>query len=203
MSTPNLTLWRIEESIIGLQEIIESPDTSEDEKQTAFSEMAAWVQREVEKVDGVRAWLRHCAVMEDAAKFEAAAMNARAKRWAERARRIKDICLTFMEIRGLKRLEGQSGVLRMHGNGGYQPLKIARPDLVPDEYRVYALKIAAHDWKQLQRILLLADAGDLLRKMLAGVVEALDEAKIRSALVLKENVPGAELEERGHHLRCE
>ena len=160
MSAPNLSLWQIEESILGLSEIIESPDTTEEEKQAARAEIERWAEAEVAKVDRVRAFLRHCKVMEDAAKFEAMTMKSRGERWGERAKRLKEICMAVMDRRGVKRLEGQSGVLRIQVNGGKVALKITNEGLVPEEYVGYHGYISSTAWRIL-RSLISANAWDL------------------------------------------
>lgn len=132
-----ISLWDIEQSIITLSEIIESPETTEDEKAAARGELERWTQAEIAKVDRVRAFLRHCAVMSDAAKFEADAMRRRGDQWAERGRRLKEICIAAMQASGQKRLEGQSGVLRIQAAGGKQALTITDERLVPPQYKTY------------------------------------------------------------------
>ncbi len=132
----NLTLWEIESSLMGLIEIREDPNSSEEEKAVADSEIQKYVEAEIKKVDRIRNFLRHCDLMADAAKFEADAMRRRGQQWEERGRRLKELCITAMNARGQKRLEGQSGTLRIQAAGGKRALKITRDDLVPNQYRV-------------------------------------------------------------------
>lgn len=197
----SLSLWAIEESIMGLTEIIESPDASEDERAAAKNELERWILEEIGKVDRVRGFLKHCDMMEAAAKAEARAMSARAKLWADRASRLKQISLAVMEARGVKRLEGRGGVLRRQGNGGLQRLKIGNETIVPEEYYRYGLTMDFEDWIVVQAQLKIYP--ECLRRLLASVTKQINTDKIRHDLQSGIGVPGCELEDRAEHLRVE
>jgi hypothetical protein len=149
----SISLWDIEQSVLGLSEIIESPDTTDDEKQAARGELERWAEAEVAKVDKVRGFLKHCTLMASAAYAESKVMAERQAMWEGRARRLKEICLAVMDARGVKRLEGQSGVLRIQANGGKQALKITNEGLVPDEYCETTVTFRTPQWNQVVRSL--------------------------------------------------
>ena len=226
-----VSLWTIEATVLELSEIIESPDTSDEEKNVAKQELAKWVEASVMKVDRVRAFLKHCEIMESAAKDEAAAMKARAEKWGNRARRLKDLCLAAMNAAGKKRVEGRSGVLRIQANGGKQPMNITNESLIPETYRLYKIHLNAGEWLAIQKLILDRPNGErTLREIMTRVTSVVDEQKVRHELESKceqcggagrlistpaqnvcaecdgsgrKRVPGAELESRGEHLRCE
>jgi len=224
-----LTLWAIEESILGLAEVIESPDATQEEKAIAQQELVAWTEREVTKVDRVRAFLRHCETMEQAAKLEKQRMDSLATVWANRAKRLKDICLSIMQHRDVKRLEGATGVIRRQANGGKLALVIDRADLVPPKYKTFT-----YTFTHSQLVWLCKHVN--IPGEVHGPDARMDESAIRKALetncavcegngkVYSPNpgmdeaemiscsqcdgtghqlVPGARLEERGEHVRVE
>ena len=85
--------------------------------------------------------------------------------------------------------------MRRQGNGGLRPLNIRQPELVPDEYRLVAIRMPLDKWRQYGDHL--ADIGidcELVRT-------ELNNDEIRAALERGEGVPGCELGERGEHVR--
>jgi len=194
------TLRDIEQSISGLLEILEDPNITEEERGTAQQELSRWVGEEVGKVDRVRGFLRHCRIMKDIAEQEAKDIAARAKIWEDRRRRLSEICMMVMDERGVKRLEGATGVLRIQTNGGQQKLNVAQPELVPDEFRVYRLSLSIQDAETISRALADSGAVECLRRVY-NMYPEIDELKVRDALENGEAVPGAYLDPRGEHLR--
>ncbi len=197
----NLSLWQIEDSIIGLQEIIEAPESTEEEKAAARGELDRWVQEEVGKVDRVRAFLRHCAVMSDAAKFEADAMKRRGDQWAERGRRLKEICISAMQARGVKRLEGQSGVLRVQKAGGLQALNITNEALIPEAFRIHTIVLKSFEWLALCRVLRSSQ-----EPAIAGLIECAQAAKVSNdteAIRKAMETPCCMCEGTGHFLQAD
>lgn len=226
------SLWDIEASILGLAEIMESQEVTEEERAAARSEMERWVKAEVGKVDRIRGFLKHCAMMEASAKDEAEVMQVRANIWENRARRLKDLVLAAMGASGQKRIEGRTGLLRVQANGGKLPLKITRADLVPENLVGYYGFIAANAWGWLR-----SKIGTEAWNQWSGRQDVQMERRpmqeaIRKALEMKcavcdgeghyeptgemqpkpcsecngtgrGTVPGAELEPRQNHLRCE
>lgn len=160
----NISLWQIEDSIIGLSEIIESPEASEEEKAAARAELERWTQEEVCKVDRVRNFLRHCQVMSDAAKFESDAMRRRGQQWEERGKRMKEIIIAAMQARGVKRLEGQSGVLRTQSAGGKQALVITNESLIPEEMCDTTVTFQTRTWQRIIERLELDVQEEIARK---------------------------------------
>lgn len=167
---PNLTLWDIE---AGLHQLMEARDEAEDDPGRAAVDqaIAEYVNREVQKVDQIRAYLRHCDVMAKSAKEEAARQTQRAQAWEKRAERLRAFCLSALQIFGRTSVEGKTGKLRIRQNGGKVPLIIANEAQIPSEYKP------------------------------AVVSYPVDKDAIRAALEQGTEVPGATLGERGVHLQ--
>jgi hypothetical protein len=91
------------------------------------------VQSEVKKVDGIRGYLKHCAMMEKCAKEERDAQAKRAKTWEGRRERLSKYVVSIMQGLGIKKLEGRTGTLAVHGNGGVQPFEITNAELLPPD----------------------------------------------------------------------
>lgn len=218
MTSPNITLRDIEQSVAGLIEILEDPNLTEEERAVAQDELTRWVDAEIVKVDRVRGFLRHCRTMEAIAKDTAKEYAERAKLWDERRRRLADMCIMIMEQRGVKKLEGAGGFLRIQANGGRQELTISDEKLIPDEFRM--IRIAAPvkllRWLPLEK-LIAAGAKvsyetntDKVRLALeepcpaCNGVELLGEPQCPACGGSgKAGVPGARLEPRGQHLRTD
>lgn len=216
----NITLRDIEQSISGLLEILEDPAITEEERAVAQDQLVHWIGEELSKVDRVRGFIRHCIAMGSSAESTAKEYTARARLWDERKCRLSDLCMLVMEERGVKKLEGAGGLLRIQINGGKQALTISDEKLIPDEFRVMRITapVKLLQWLPLQK---LQAAG-------ARVSYEIDEQKVRTALAEpcpactgiisldttidncpacggsgKAGVPGAHLEPRGSHLRLD
>lgn len=199
MTTGNdsLTLWDIES---GLQELVLAREEAETDEQRSQCDEAirAYVKAEVQKVDGIRAYLKHCDLMEAAAKQEAQRLTAKAKMWEARRERLKEICQAVMAETGRKRIEGRVGVLRIQQNGGKRPVLLNAPAMVPEELCQYEGRISGAVWHSLRWLLpdwfLRQDVQMERKPMLAA---------IGAKLEVGEPVPGASLGAKGEHLRVE
>ena len=141
----NLSLYQIE---ADLQELMVCLEEAENEatREAVEQGIREYLEREVRKVDGVRAYLKHCEVMAAAATAEMRVQAQRAAAWTARAKKLIDGCKSSMESFGVKRLEGNTGTLVLKGNGGVQPLEIADESLVPDEYCRAVVELPYRDW---------------------------------------------------------
>lgn len=187
MST-GLTLYGIEASILECQELVETAETPA-EKKAAQDALAVYVAQELEKVDNIRAYLRHCARMADAARDEARVQAKRAEAWEERGDRLKEMVKAVMDQRQRKRLEGKTGTLRIQGNGGLKPLKVSDESLLPDDLIRVTLTMTLRQFRLLPRDV-----------EYGPTVFEVDNDAVRAALS-RGPVAGAHLEERGEHLR--
>jgi hypothetical protein len=195
-----LSLYRIEDALLQLlqarEEILTNEQTPETPAELAQVEtaLAEYVTAEIRKVDGIHAYLKQAKATAEQAKAEAAEMRARAERIENGMARLKEFCLQAMQLAGMKRIDGTAGrYLLRKGNGGKEPLVVAQPELVPDEYRILTLKVRADKWDPEA----FASAG--LESIAASEPEISNEL-IRKALEGGSAVPGAHLEARGQHI---
>lgn len=142
---PRLSLYQIESELAELVEFRESCETDE-ERKVADTQILAYVEREVRKVDGIRSYLKHCEMMAAAAKEEATLQSGRARAWQNRVDGLKDAVLGVMQLRELKKLEGRTGFLMVKGNGGLQKLDITDETLVPPQYCEVTVTMSVADW---------------------------------------------------------
>jgi len=133
------------------------------------------------------------------------AVEVEASKWRsihrDRAERVRDMVKAVMEKRGVKKVEGAVGSFMVRANGGVRPMEPVNESKVPDEYRIFTLKLSAHLWKALQIVVThSADGAYLLRMLLSVLTTSVDISAVRKALEAGEEVPGARLGERGTNL---
>lgn len=197
----SLSLYEIERE---LAELLAAREEATEPEQCTELENAIrlYVEGQVRKVDGVRAYVRNCEAMAAAAKEEAERQAERARVWTEKGKRFKQFILDVMQAFGLKKLEGRTGTLTVCSNGGKQPVTITDETLVPDEYCSYTLTFTGAEFAELLRDMKNESESFGLK---AGALAATarrkaDEDRMREALQAGP-VAGARLEPRGVHLR--
>jgi hypothetical protein len=196
------SVYIIDETLSQLMLMREEPDITDDERAAIDGQIEKWMAAEVSKVDRVRSYLLHCKMMREAAAEEKQRQVAREKQWAAREDRLKQIVQYVMEAQQRRRCEGETGVLRLQGNGGQQELIISNPDLVSDDLCDYRGWISGKAWGFLRSFL-----GTEWWLSWSGRQDVQMErtphgGRIREALKLG-TVPGAHLAERGSHVRVE
>ena len=163
-----LSLWDIES---GLHELMEAREEADATGILAIDQaILDYIHREIEKVDGVRAYLKHCDIMAKAAREEANRQQERAQRWESRRDRLRTFCLMTLEAFGRKRLEGRTGSISIRANGGLRPLVITSEADIPERFKIQVVSYQ------------------------------IDKAGLRVVLEAGETVPGAHLEERKNHI---
>lgn len=206
MSTPErgMSLYQIDDTIAQLSALREDPDLTPDERAVVEQQLAVYSQEQLpRKVDGYRGYIKLCRTNEAVAKAEKGVAADTENMWRSRADHLEGICKDVMENRGVKRLDGRVGYISLRGNGGLQPMEPINEALLPDEYRMYRMALAAPAWRALQAILVGSQATlapAILRAMLASVKAEVNVAAVRSALEAGTEVPGARLADRGSHL---
>ena len=166
---PRTSLWAIQQQLVELVEFREEAQTAE-EKEAADAAIESYVKAEIEKVDNISAYLRHCKMMERAAADEIDRVQAHQRAWKTRHDRLKDLVLRVMQATGKTRLEGKTSKFVIKGNGGQRTLKVTDETLIPEEY-----------WE-------------------LTVTRTLNAQEVRKAIESGVAVPGVQLEERGTHL---
>ena len=184
-----------------------------------------YITAEIRKVDGIRAFWRHCELMASAAKEEAEVQAARSKAWKDRLDRLKDMVKLVMETIPFpenkpKKLEGRTGALYLKANGGKQAVEIHDESLVPDELctvnvtmtqtqwmRLTPTKEYPHDAKVGPRVPSLSLIAERLAHSLKCTRCAGNGNLIIQGIVCDEcggsgrqSVPGARFAERGNHV---
>lgn len=130
----SLTLYDLEKRLVELMDLWSDTELEQDHRDQIAMEIKAYLEAEISKVDGIRGYLRHCEVIENALREEATAQLERAKQWKTRRERLKEYCVEVMGMIGATKLEGRTGVLAVRGNGGKQPVTIDNAEMIPEEF---------------------------------------------------------------------
>jgi hypothetical protein len=214
-----LSLWHIEEAITQLMDMREEA-TDPAEIAVLEAELVKYAQQEIRKVDNVVGYLKHCAMMEDAAKEEAAAQAERARRWKERSARLKRACQAVMETftgGERKKIEGRTGAIILKGDGGRQAINISDPLMIPEEYCDYVGAIPGVLWREIVAQFEAVASVKLMRTPRAALIYEALQAKCEACGgdgkapfspeacqacggTGKAGVPGAQLKPRGAHI---
>lgn len=113
-----------------------------------------YITAEIRKVDGIRAFWRHCDLMAAAAKEEAELQAARSKAWRSRLDRLKQTVQLVMETIPFpagkpRKLEGRTGALLLKSNGGRPAVEISDESLIPDEFCVKTITLTPLVWQEI------------------------------------------------------
>ena len=181
-----------------------------------------YITAEIRKVDGIRAFWRHCELMAQAAKEEADVQTARSKAWKNRLDRLKDTVKLVMETIPFpenkpKKLEGRTGALYLKANGGKQAVEIHDESLVPDELCMVTVTVTRAEW-QLRAAAFRDPKIVSCAPSLSLIAERLAQKCTRCAgngdLIIqgivcdecggsgRQSVPGVRFAERGNHVEC-
>lgn len=136
----DISLFDIEMALHRLLDVWQEAQGQE-EIEAAEVAIKEYAQLEVRRVDGIRKYLRFCDTMADAAKADMQAQAQRCRMWEARRDRLKAFVFDTMQSFNTKKLEGQTGNLRIQANGGKQAVTITNESLVPDEFCVYEGRI--------------------------------------------------------------
>lgn len=140
----SLTLYDLSAELVSLMDDWDDPETSPETRSQIEVQLRAYADAHVQKVDDIRNYMRHLAVMETALREEAATQKAGAEACKARLEWLKAYCCEVMVQHGAKRWDGRTGALLCKGNGGKQRVvgpNGGEPDpaMVPDEFCVYEL----------------------------------------------------------------
>ncbi len=147
--TQSQSLFQLEHELVELMALREEMAEAGEDVTACDQQIQEYAKRELRKVDGIRQYLRHAQIMEEAAKAEAARLEVLARRWKAKGEWLKGVCQGVMEHFGIKRIEGQTGSLSLRGNGGFAPLTITDESLIPEELCDYRGVISGAAWAQL------------------------------------------------------
>ena len=202
-SHSSLTLYAIEDALLGLiearEDILSSEQTDETPAELAAIEtaLADYVRQEIRKCDGIHHFLNAAKAAEREARDEAERMEKRARRIKASMDRLKSICVEVMAMAGTKRIDGTAGrYLLRKGNGGLAPL-VVQEDILSENFRDVTVRVPKQWWREL-----LASLPPEEMPGESTIVTLVDEpanARIRECLKYME-IPGAHQGERGESL---
>ena len=195
---PRRSLYDISVAIVGLHELREQAEYAGDAARVTEidGQLKQYLSNELPaKIDSVRNYIRWQENEAEVRAEEAKNQAVLAGRAEANVERMKGMLLWCLQQLGQTKLEGALHWVRRQGNGGLRPLNIRQPELVPDEYRLVAIRMPLDKWRQYGDHL--ADIGIDCEL----VQTELDNGEIRAALERGEGVPGCELGERGEHVR--
>lgn len=113
----SLTLYDLSAELVSLMDRYDEAETDAD-RALIQSELEVFAQAQVQKVDNIRAYLRHCEMMVASAREEQARQKQHADAWQSRLDRLKGFCVHVMQTFQAKRFDGAHGSLLLKGNGG-------------------------------------------------------------------------------------
>jgi len=196
MSTPNLSLFQIETELLELlrfrEDVVSDADMTSAEQADSLEgidrQIDDYIRREVQKADGIAAYLRECEARAEALKDEAKRIKERADAWTARMDRIKAGVLRVMRLIGKTKIEGHKSTLAIRKNP--PSVEIRQPDLVPDEYLRVTVTMPAETWKKILNHF----------PYLIGPVGEPSKTAIREALKRGEGVPGCQMNDENTRL---
>ena len=207
---PPLTLHGILEDV---QQLEQARDEAEAEGDAAAvsaieQEFSRYLDSHVlaKKIDGIAAWIRECDACADRMEAEGKRMLERASHWRARRDRVKASTLYAMQSHGLKAIESAGNRLRVHGNGGLQPIEV-RTAALPQKYMDATVRIPVDALLELVDAMRDTRLSRVVPAWMPPLMRAVSDSawepangRIREALRTGEVVPGAKLLERGAHL---
>jgi len=195
----NLALYQIEQRLAELLELrniaVEDGDTQALE--AIDKQFEEYFLREVKKVDGICHALHAFNDAARAAFEEAERLINRSRQLRSQHDRIKAATLKAMQDHGVRVLETPTNKLRVQANGGLEPLEVACPGIVPEDYQKVTVKMPLVTWREI--------VGEdwIFNPDFVSISREPDNETIRQALKRGEEVAGAKLLPRGFHLRVE
>lgn len=197
MSTPNLTLYNLEATLMRLmfeREELATEGLSVIEKDIEIRE---YISKEIRKVDGVAYYLKEFEARAAAAKEEAKRLKARADAWERRHERLEEMVKSVMLMSGKSRLDGDSNTLRLVKCP--PSVEIGQPELVPEEMQMVEVRMSLEIWRILQAHAYNEDIdlGPI------SIRPSVSKSKIGEALKRGDGVPGCSLRDDKMSLRVE
>lgn len=166
-----MTLWNIEHDH-NLREMVDKREELEELRASALAinedtevidgliaqcdmTVHSYVEREVRKVDGCRAFIRYCKMIIAAATAESKAQKQRADLWEARLNRFNGMLASVISSMDWKKdqvrkLTGATGTLLLKANGGIVPVLIHNESQIPDEFCEVTITINMVDWNFIQ-----------------------------------------------------
>ena len=207
----SLTLYNIETELLQLLELREEinetpvayrePDLANAlaERDALDSQIEMYLRKELAKVDGIAYMLAELNRRADIAMDEANRQEKRSKLWEDRADSLKAYVERIMQETGKTKLEGEFNTLTLRKCQA--SVEIRQPELLPNEFKRFEIKVSGDVWQSLVAELLCkderTDADIETIKGELGKLKVSDPEPVKSEIgqVLKAGgvIPGCEL----------
>lgn len=183
----DLTLWHIEADLSNLINLRDEMEELGEDLAPIDSQIAAYVQAQVRKVDSLRSFFKYAEMMVAAAEAEARLQKSRAQRWQVRIDRLKHACQCVMEAMPWKpdqvrRIDGKTGSLLLKTNGGKQEVVITQESLIPEGLVQYEGRISGELLRRVKSLFVSARWPSTLKEMMLGFERVPHKGRIAEAL---------------------
>lgn len=198
----SLSLFQIESELLDLLRFRE--DIEQDAEITPAEQKASleacdqqirdYVTREVQKVDGITAYLRECSARAAALKAEEARIKELRQGWEARHDRLESTVIRVMQSIGKKVIEGAQSTLALKKNPA--SCDVRQPELLPDQYKRVTVTLTQALYNRVLAHLMTSDKGAPMFVELQECKTTPGEpmlAKIKDELKAGVGVPGAVL----------
>jgi hypothetical protein len=175
VGAPKQSILAITDTINQLFEMLESPDTPEEDKPAISAELDRVVQTELAvKTDSIAYADKYCEKAVEALKQGKRETDAdytrRINQWEARQQRIRDLCKYALLVVGEKKFKGDVKTISLQD--GRKTLHISDESLIPVEYMCWQYRPVRSEARSIRL--------------------AVDESKVKAAINKKVDVPGAE-----------
>lgn len=190
---PKLSLFQIEQEKLDLIQFREDCETDE-ERQAVDEQIQAYVGREIRKVTGIAALLKHFKAQAAIAKAEEERAAKWRKRWEANYERLKNMVHGVMIALELPKVEGATDRFRRQKNP--VALEVTDATVIPADYLKANIRMPLKEWEALRDFI---PFGYSIKGL--AVTSEVDTVALKAALQSGE-VTGAKLA-HGEHLRVE
>jgi hypothetical protein len=185
------TLWNLDSELQRLFEQAKVEEELEGSVQPeTMAALQAYFSATVQKVDRIAEWMKAQESQIADIKAEIERLEGFLGPEQNALNRCKQMLKEFLSSRGIRQVKGRLNKITLCNNGGHPPMKpIADPSLLPEQYRLVNVVMTQREW-------------DNLGVPAKRVEPFVDEVSVRAALCRGESVQGAELDQRGQHIRA-
>ncbi|KAA6465300.1 hypothetical protein DYQ86_04990 [Acidobacteria bacterium AB60] len=191
------SLFEIDMELDGLLEEIELQIEAEGEpSEELVARFQEYCEARGEKVDRIGRFVRMMEAREQYCRSEAARLGDRARAAAGKVERTKNMALSYLLSRDLKKIEGREFTLRVQKNS-HESVRITDHTALPMCFRKIEARIPGVVFEMIGSFIP-AELGKMLESSIQETRP--DNEAIKAAIAQNRAVPGAELR-RGSHLR--
>lgn len=149
------SLYQLNENLAALEQLLEEAggditEGTQGESLEKWMEEYEWQMRD--KVDGYGGFIANMTADIEAIQAETKRLSDRARVFVNRIERLKAMAKLAMEMRGVRKLEGQKFTISIQKNGGKDPIELLVED--PTKYPDQFVKIVRNPDKEALRVAL-------------------------------------------------